>query len=54
MLNVPLDTKYVISRMLFPGNLLPSTEKKVKNQEVLHSIVQVISFSLYLNFFAFL
>jgi len=33
MLNVQLDTKQIVSGMLFPANLLPSTEKKVKNQE---------------------
>jgi len=33
MLNIPLDTKQVISGTLFPANLLASTEKKVKNQE---------------------
>jgi len=33
MLNIPLDTKQVISGMLFPANLLDSNEKKGKNQE---------------------
>jgi len=28
MLNVPFDTKQVISGMLFPDNLLVNTEKK--------------------------
>jgi len=30
MVNVPLDTKKVISGTLFPDTLLASTEKKVK------------------------
>jgi len=30
----PCDTKYVISKMLFPANLSASTQKtKIKNQE---------------------
>ena len=33
MLNIHLVTKQVISGMLFPADLLASTEKKVKNQE---------------------
>jgi len=33
MLNIPLSTKQVISGMLFPANLLATTEKKMKNQK---------------------
>jgi len=33
MLNIPLNTKQVISGMLFPANLLASTEEKRENQE---------------------
>jgi len=32
MLNVPFDTRQVISWMLFPDNLLASTEKKSEKQ----------------------
>ena len=31
--NIPLDTKYVISQMLFPANLLTSTEKTKSKPE---------------------
>jgi len=33
MLNVSFNIKHVTSGMLFPDNLLASTEKKVKNRK---------------------
>jgi len=36
MLNIPLNTKQVISGMLFPANVFTSTEKKSKTRKNNH------------------
>jgi len=41
--NIPLDTKYVTSEMLFPANLLASTEKiKIKaGKKIIHNTINL-------------